>query len=113
MSLTSLEEKVLTTLGDELRTSDPALAAALTTGLRSTGHSNSRPRGWVRDELAAEWRAFSAAIHLFFYLLPVGLVLSVIGGVVGLTWMAVLGMLVFLGATGCTVYEARSRRRAS
>jgi hypothetical protein len=113
MSLTPLEEEVLTTLEDELRADDPALAAALNTGPGSTGHSNPRPRGWVRDELATEWRAFPTAIRLFFCSLPVGLVLSVIGGVVGLPWMMVLAMLVLLSATGCTVSQARARRKAS
>jgi hypothetical protein len=40
-------------------------------------------------------------------------VLSVIGGVVGLPWMMVLAMLVLLSATGCTVSQARARRKAS
>jgi hypothetical protein len=114
MPLTPLEKKVLTTLEDELRTSDPALAAAAaaTADPWSTGYSNLRPRRWVRDELAAEWRAFSTAVHLFFSLLLVGLVLAVIGGVLEVPWLMMLATLVCLGATGCTVYEARARRRS-
>ncbi len=112
MSLTPPERRALAALDDELRADDPALAAALTTDPPATEHANPRPRGWVRDELSAQWRAFSPAVRLFFSLLPVGLVLSVSGAAVGSAWMMMLGTLVFLGATGCTVYEARARRRA-
>ena len=112
MPLTPHEEAVLTTLEDELRAEDPALAAALASAPPSPSRSGSRPRGRLREEFAAEWDAFSPAIRAFFLLLPVGLVLSVAGAAVGLLWMTMLGTLVFLGATGCTVCEARARRSA-
>ncbi len=113
MPLTPSEEKALATLEDELRADDPALAVALTIDSSPPGHPSQRKRGRVRDEVAAEWYAFSPAIRLYFHLLPVGLVLSIIGGVFQLPWVMVLAVLVCLRAAGCTWYEARARRKAS
>jgi hypothetical protein len=111
MPLTPHEKAALTTLGNDLRADDPALAEALTTGPRPPAHSGTRPRRWLRIELASQWQGFSSAIRAFFRLLPVGLVLSLAGTAVGSPWITMLGALVFLAATGCTVYEARARRR--
>ncbi len=112
MPLTPSEEKALATLEDELRAADPALAAALTIDSSPPGHPSQRKRGRVRDEVAAEWYAFSPVIRLYFHLLLLGIVLFVIGTAVGMSWILMLGTLVFLSATGCTVYDARARRRA-
>ncbi len=113
MSLTSHEKKVLAALEYDLRVDAPGLAAALATDPASTGRSNSRPRGGIRDQHGAGRRGFSPALRAFLYVFPVGLLLSVAGAVVGLLWMVLLGALVLFAATGCTMYEAFAGRESS
>src|SRR3712207_5216950 len=112
MSLTPRERKVLATLADDLRVDDPGLAASLTDDGGPSAQSSSRPGKHVWDEIVSEWHGLSPAIRMFFYLLPIGLVLSVVGAAAGLLWMQGLGTLAFLSATGCTVYETRARHKA-
>jgi hypothetical protein len=110
MPLTPHERAALTALEHELRADDPALAEALAARARPPARSGPRPPGWLRTELASQWRDSSPAIRAFFRLLPVGLVVCLVGAAVGSPWVTMLGALVFLAASGCTVHESRVMR---